>query len=361
MSQIKEQLKKSIFGKVLYDIRDCYRFPNTNSIKIKNNNAIILLGTPTYNNIGDHLIALASLEFLKEIYPKKEIIEIPTQYFVKNKEQLKNTISKDIPVFILGGGWMGNIWEDDEYRLQDMLKTFKNNKITILPQTVWYDFSMENAEKVLNDAKKTYSLCDNLTIFFRDKLSYDFGKKNFLSSNIKLYLAPDIALYKNINCKNHSRQLITICLRKDREMIDKDTIPTMIKSYCNANNYSVRYIDTVINHSIPIWYRKNVIRKIMNAFSKSSLVITDRLHGMIIASLVKSRCIAFDNKTKKVSGVYKLWLKNNKNIVFIEDNNISEEKLYAIIDKLLKTDFYFDSKKELLEEFKKMKVEIEGD
>jgi pyruvyl transferase EpsI len=44
-------------------------------------------------------------------------------------------------------------------------------------------------------------------------------------------------------------------------------------------------------------------------FAASRLVITDRLHAMIFAVITGTACIAVDNKSKKVSGVYE-WLQD---------------------------------------------------
>ena len=198
MKQILNLIKKSIFGKILYYIRDLYRFPKMifliGKIK-KKSDIVILIGTSTFNNLGDHLISIASKEFIRDVYNEKEIIEIPTQFFVKNQAKLKKIINDTIPIFIVGGGWMGNVWPDDEYRMQNMIKTFSNNNVFILPQTVYYDFNLENAHKILNDAIITYKNCKKITMFFREQNSYDFAIKNFNLENVNIILAPDIGLY----------------------------------------------------------------------------------------------------------------------------------------------------------------------
>ena len=37
----------------------------------------VLFGSPEYNNLGDHAICYAMLEFLKAHFPQTEILEIP--------------------------------------------------------------------------------------------------------------------------------------------------------------------------------------------------------------------------------------------------------------------------------------------
>ena len=39
------------------------------------------------------------------------------------------------------------------------------------------------------------------------------------------------------------------------------------------------------------------------------MVITDRLHGMLLATITNTPCLAFEKKKKKVSGVYQ-WIQD---------------------------------------------------
>ena len=75
MKQILNLIKKSIFGKILYYIRDLYRFPKMifliGKIK-KKSDIVILIGTSTFNNLGDHLISIASKEFIRMYIMKKK-------------------------------------------------------------------------------------------------------------------------------------------------------------------------------------------------------------------------------------------------------------------------------------------------
>ena len=50
------------------------------------------------------------------------------------------------------------------------------------------------------------------------------------------------------------------------------------------------------------------MKKKLAAFSEVKLVITDRLHGMLFSAITHTPCIAIDNLSRKVSGVYE-WIK----------------------------------------------------
>ncbi len=156
--RIISSAKKSVIGKTAYYIRDIYRCPNM--LKLLNEvdtdeKIVILLGTSTFNNLGDHLISCAQRQFLSNLYPNHKLVEIPTQMFFRYQSKLLTLVRKEVPVFISGGGWMGSVWPEDEYRMQAMISSFNQNNITILPQTVYYDLNDYNALELFNDAKKS--------------------------------------------------------------------------------------------------------------------------------------------------------------------------------------------------------------
>ena len=45
----------------------------------------------------------------------------------------------DAPVFIHGGGFIGSLWENENSTISLILRTFKNNRIVVLPQSIFYN------------------------------------------------------------------------------------------------------------------------------------------------------------------------------------------------------------------------------
>ena len=81
--------------------------------------------------------------------------------------------------------------------------------------------------------------------------------------------------------------------------------------------------------------RKDCIRRKMQEFCRSELVITDRLHGMVFAAITDTPCIVFSNYNHKVEGVYQ-WIKHLPYIKYV--NSIEEAEKY--IPELLKMRYY---------------------
>ncbi len=55
--------------------------------------------------------------------------------------------------------------------------------------------------------------------------------------------------------------------------------------------------------------REAVVEEKLKEISEAKIVVTDRLHCMIASAITGTYCIAFDNLSGKVSGVYE-WLRH---------------------------------------------------
>ena len=107
--------------------------------------------------------------------------------------------------------------------------------------------------------------------------------------------------------------------------------------------------DTQLPYSIALVDRERALHECINEFKRAKLVITDRLHGMIISAVTGTPCIVLDNYNQKVSGSYQ-WIKDLSYISYLD----SIEDLDRIIEKMIEDiDFYkYELKdKERFEEF----------
>lgn len=326
--RLKETIKNSLFWDFFTFLHDTIYYPKhlflKKSIK-EQSNYLILIGTPTFNNLGDHLIAIKEREYLRKKFPDKNILEIPTVIFLRYESFFATHVSSDVEVYITGGGWMGNIWPDDEYRMQKIINCFQKNKILVFPQTVFYDSVEQNFDKILCDANAVYEKCNSLKMYFRDYQSYCFAKKNFSTNKDGIYFAPDIAMYNIQSAESSSTGTVALCLRSDREKIRTIDIKELVLKWSKEKDYTFMEFSTITHFAVPIWMREFVLKCLFNKLSKVEMVVTDRLHGMIISAISGCKCVAIDNKTHKVAGVYDGWFRNNPRVVLLKDINNKEE------------------------------------
>lgn len=316
----------------------------------KGEKRIILMGTPEHKNLGDHAISEAELSFFSDFSPDLKVVEIGGNEYRNCNKTISRFITKEDIIVITGGGSMGTLWLSEEYMIRNIVKSHPNNKIIIFPQTLFYENdSTGNYE--LNASKNIYQSHPNLYICVRDQNSYDFVCENNLIKELEnCLLVPDIVTYLNKTNLHFKRNGVLICFRKDKESRVSNTIKDSIVQNAYATGEQIMYTDTIASKIIKRGDRIKELDYKFNEFSRAKLVITDRLHGMIFAAITGTPCIALNNVSGKVEGVYNKWIKHLKYIHFTD--NINE--ISPLIDELLLNSRHTYDNKALFPYFKKI-------
>lgn len=301
-------------------------------LKIKQSSKrVFLFGTIEHMNYGDIAINIAEFEFLNKYFPTYQIIEIPERYINGVLEEVKANINETDFVCFHGGGNMGDVWSDQEPMRRAVLTAFKNNSLISFPQSTNYtDFTKEG--NLFKD-NEVMSSDKNLTIFAREKVSYDIMESQF-PSNVNIFLVPDIVLSMNKKIKNtHPKTDITTFFRRDREK-ESNADALRLLRYCQSN-YIVLESDTVddVVKVVNSKTRNRLLNNKLQEFRNSKLIITDRLHGMIFSVITGTPAIVFDNNNHKIRNSYSSWLKNVPYIYFAD--NMTEIQQKKIIDEVI--------------------------
>lgn len=285
---------------------------------------IYLLLEPEHDNIGDHAIAYAEEQFLENTTEDYNIFYLTEREYKLYKKYLRKIIKKDDLIFLHGGGNLGDLYLQHEILRRDVIETFTDNKIILFPQTI--DFSdSERGISELNKTVEIYSKHGNLVLVAREKMSYERMIKKF--SKNKVLLTPDIVLYLNEYTGNKKRNGVLMCFRNDEEKnLSNDKIDS-IEKLLNKYYKNIKKTDMRAGKQIYWNDRENVLKEKIEQFYNSELVITDRLHGMIISTITSTPCIVFRNSNNKISETYNLWLKNKKYIKYATDIEDIEEYL----------------------------------
>lgn len=285
---------------------------------LKPSERVILLDTPEHGNMGDHAIVLAEKQVLKDVLPNVRYKEITANSI----DHLEKIYAKFTPagcyILIPGGGFLGELWPNEEERVRRILTAFRKQKIIVFPQTVTFNMDNEEGRKYFSESHKIYSAHPNLIIFLRDKNSYVFMQEYF--SNIQTFLVPDIVLRLKTTIVHNKRTKIVFCMRNDIEKQIRDEeyayIKSVVEEKCVGNEMVV--IDTVRNHAVRSKEREERVNELLQSFADAKLVITDRLHGMVFATICGTPCIALGNSNGKVEGVYE-WIKDIPYITYLGD------------------------------------------
>jgi len=277
-----------------------------------------------YGNLGDCAITVAQTEFVNKNSDFK-VIEIPISQTAEGIYFAKKNIRPTDIVMTVGGGNMGEMYDQIEFLRQLVISNFSDNKIISFPQT--FDFSeTDEGYKALKKAKKIYNRHKNLHLIAREETSYQKMKENFSSASV--YKTPDIVLSLN-KSSDSDRSSAVLCMRSDAEKKLTKEQSEIINNIIFSKYNEVKNYDTHIHKSyLTAEERQNELDKIWSAFRRSEIVFTDRLHGMIFCHITGTPAVVFQNSNHKIRETYE-WIKENTSITLISD--FDENKISQII------------------------------
>lgn len=281
----------------------------------------IYIDLPYHSNIGDTLIWKGVETFLSSL-PYKCLLRASFQTF-----SFPN-IGKSVTILMHGGGNFGDLYAPHNKLRRDIVEHYPDNKIIVLPQTVYY----EGARNACADAK-VFRKHKKLTICARDLYSYNFLKWFRFSKNIMLI--PDMAfcidreelhqmlkpltgkdlLFKRIDKeKTDLSQLSNILTKQDYDISDwplyKGGDPLMDKlNTLIAEGENAKADEFAVNTYLPERVRVGV-----EHISKYDRIFSNRLHGAILAILLGKETFIIDNSYGKNSQYYNTWLKDTDKI-----------------------------------------------
>jgi pyruvyl transferase EpsO len=284
------------------------------------------LELPYHQNIGDILIWEGTEYLLKTL-------DAQCKYKASFHTFKPKRILSDTIIMLQGGGNFGDLWITHHEFRKKIIKEYPNNKIIILPQTVFYS----NNDNLRVDAE-LFNNHKDLTICARDKKSYDFLKKHF---NAKILLVPDMAFCipgKALEKYQYKKTDKTLFFKRtDSELnIDIDYM-----KYINSTNIDIHdwpsMEKTIMSYYLLIrclgigrrtnfqkladlyaafLFKPDMIKKGVQLISKYEKVYTTRLHAAILCCLLEKPFIFFDNTYGKNSSFFETWLNDLDEVEF---------------------------------------------
>lgn len=288
-----------------------------------------------YGNLGDVAITLAQKMFLQKLFPEYDIIEVEAGKSLTALRAIKSQVKPDDIITIIGGGNMGDMYYDIELIRLIVVKTFKRNRVICFPQTIDYSDSKE-AKWLQKLSQKIYSAHPNLTMMAREKTSFETMKR--LYPNVDIHLTPDIVMTLDEHKDSSIRKNRAICcIRNDKEKSSESDNHKAILDIVKKMGFELKNLDTHIGgdrYSKEEKYRR--LESLWDDFRNSSLVITDRLHGMIFAYITGTPAIVFPNSNFKVMGCYD-WIKDCPYIKPYSEINSPKD-----IEELIQSSLHYD-------------------
>ena len=278
-------------------------------------------------NYGDFAISEGEYRWISEYFPDYLLVKVSARDYGAMEATMKSYVKENDIIFFTGGGYFGDLW-DGHKNMCRISQLLPENIKFMLPNNFAYQEIEEKERNILNDLEICYQ-CENLYLVYRDSISYEFCKKSVMKDRVFYY--PDMALLLNYSDKELERNgKVLICLRTDEEKkYDvKDSIISLV------SNMGLKYdiTDTYTERRMELEEGTAELEKYIEYYRTYSMVITDRLHGMILAAITGTPCVAIDNITGKVGSVYK-WIEDVTNIVYKKNGVISAEDIKEVYSK----------------------------
>ena len=273
---------------------------------------VVYLDVPFYRNVGDLLIMQGTLAFFKRYDIQ---VRFNSSWFNTPKSRIK---TGDTLVF-QGGGNLGDLYFGCQHLRETLIPEFTGNRIIIMPQSIHFA-KEENYQRCC----QIFRQHPDLHLCVRDETSYRLAKQ----MTDKVYLLPDMAhqLYPLAPVQAPTKPLLGL-LRQDIEALDYQQ-PENCSTVTDWNTMFVKRNKLIVNayrasraagliglNSLlgplvtDIWIKAahNLTNSAIKLYSAHEKIVTDRLHGHILACLLDKPHQVIDNSYGKNSRYMQSW------------------------------------------------------
>lgn len=320
---------------------------NKNKKKSRIKPQIFLIGTPNHGNLGDQLIAVAELQWLKDYYPNYEIREFTHETLMKDKNcrMLLSHINKNDLILFHGGGNLNVLYQNCERIRRIIIQKCPENRIVLLQQSIFYEDN-EKGRAVKNETQRIYNQHNDFSVIARENGSYEIAKEMF--HNLKVYKYPDMATYlfgRFLPTTETQPDGVIFCIRKDDEKFYRNEEMQQLKEIIAQTN-EITLSDTHIGSAVLPEKRYEVAQKLVDEVSIHKVTITDRFHGVVFSILAGTPCVVLRSSDHKIIEGVK-WFRDVEGVFYaesIDDVPMLVEKAKTV-GRIVPPDFthYFDA------------------
>lgn len=263
-------------------------------------------------NPGDSAIWLGEMAVLKELGVSKVD---STHASRREGRSRKSSIRGLDAVLIHGGGNFGDIWPEHNLTRQEAIENAHGIPIIQMPVSL----HVSNPE-CLKNLRSAVARHGQVTFMWRDERSYVAGAEFFESSTH--VMVPDAATALNLSAVSSPETDVLVIQRLDKEA------DTLFRKHEAVDwSFDARFklasgwwlmqaMDRwplPRNLSNPAWQRlyshctTSQLRYATTLLSSASVVVTDRLHGHILATVAGVTNVAYPDRNGKLEAYYDAW------------------------------------------------------
>lgn len=272
---------------------------------------------PVHDNVGDILIYLGTEEWFRER-------ELRVLHRSHCRDWRYPALPSNVIVLAHGGGNWGDLYPQHQRLREGLCESYRDNPVVFLPQTVYF-----KNPATLRESVNALNRHSRLTVLVRDQRSRDVLEA--ANATFALHVVPDMAtflhpIYQRLQVRRLPRRGRLELLRQDvekvvsggprvrtesswsgdwRKMLSLRIVP-LLGAYA-----ATRFAPTMIPEGAfaRSWHRysRMLARHCAERFAAHELIVSSRLHGHILATLLGIPNELRDNSYGKNVAYYNQW------------------------------------------------------
>jgi pyruvyl transferase EpsO len=273
-----------------------------------------LVDFPHHFNCGDHAIWLGCLKVAEEF-------GITVRSTTSLQTYRRDKLNAAGPIVIHGGGNFGGLYpHHDELRIE-LLTGFRDRPIVQMPQSIQL-----MKPDILERLKRAIGSHPDFTFLVRDHRSLGIARKEF---DCRTELVTDTAFALGNLTRVTPREELVVQARQDDEAAVQENLGHPTVDWTKANIFSLRNLGwsaayaagklpaPALASAVTNRFARLNLQWAVDMLSRGRVLVTDRLHGHIIATLCGIEHIVVDDRHGKVRSFWETWTRDAPMATFV--------------------------------------------
>lgn len=271
-----------------------------------------LVDYPDHYNVGDAALWLGQRAVLDALGVRAASVSTRSTY---DRRRLR----ADGPIIMLGGGNLGGLYATHHELKLSVLADFPGRSVIQLPQSLHY-----SGERQRDDLRRAVARHGATTLILRDQRSFDLARRDF---DCPVKLAPDVAFGLDALHARPARSPVAVQVRTDKESAGPleragvevfDWLEARPYEYVAAYQGLHRLMSRAVRRSDARAMRA-VFLALCDRFGRANLrrgiamlsigerLVTDRLHGHVLACLLGVDHVVVNDRFGKIEAMWHTW------------------------------------------------------
>ncbi|MDA4102068.1 polysaccharide pyruvyl transferase [Mycolicibacterium monacense DSM 44395] len=289
-----------------------------------------LVDFPHHFNCGDSAIWLGEVKIAEEL-------GIRVASATSSQMYRRDKLRANGPVVIHGGGNLGGLYpQHDDLRIR-ILTDFSTRPIVQLPQSI----EVTNAAG-LERLKRAIGSHRDFTLLVRDRRSLDIARREF---DCRIELVPDAAFALGNLERRPAVEEAVVQARRDKEASGEQISGHPTVDWNTASILSLRNLGRsavtaagklpvpALTSTLADSFARQNLRWAIRTLSRGHVLVTDRLHGHVIATLCGIEHIVVSDRYGKVRALWETWTQDAPMATFAPTWSAAETALAERISR----------------------------